>query len=64
MDVLDGMTSILNIMPPARIICETSLDGEVASLLRSNAYSSLLLERIDPSRDNWGNVLFVRNGAS
>jgi FkbM family methyltransferase len=63
-EVLEGMASILDVMPPAHIICETSLDGEVSSLLRSKAYDSLLLERIDPTLDNWGNVLFVRDTVS
>jgi FkbM family methyltransferase len=61
MSVLEGMTSVLERVPPARIVCETSLQGEVASRLRSKGYSSRMLELIDPQRQDWGNVLFERS---
>ena len=56
MDVLAGMSETLMRLRPPRIICETHVDGEAASFLRSKGYAATMLESLI---GDWGNVLFT-----
>jgi FkbM family methyltransferase len=57
--VLRGMGESLRKYMPRYIICETSLEGDVAQYLGQFGYAAEPLELHDP-KAQWGNILFVK----
>ena len=57
--VLNGMAEIFAKTPPRRIVCETTLSGEISEWLTVRGYKAEPLEYLKPESE-WGNILYVR----